>query len=240
MGLTGPNPGTAAFSMPPDEATQVRLAKDLTRAIQQMLADGTLRALIDDLPASVTANVIAILAGGLSTTTVTASGAISGSSLGISGGSNLVGGITSAGVASTNVTLLPGTRSIVYVSDASGVIGQTTSSIVYKTNIAPVPYTAEQFLSVMPLVFEYIGQVDIRDNPANPNYDPAYEVPLEVGLIAEHLVEAGMPLYVLFEADGTTPMNIDYSTFGVHAALVIGRDHEARLRRLEQDYGSKA
>ena len=55
-----------------------------------------------------------------------------------------------------------------------------------------------------------------------------------MGIVAEHLLAAGLDLYVLFEADGVTPTNLDYPTFGAYAALVIGRDHEDRITRLER------
>lgn len=141
-------------------------------------------------------------------------------------------GLTSLGVGSTDITALPGTRYTVWVNVTSGRIGQTASSITKKTNLEPIPYTASQFLSVMALVFEYIGQVDIRDNPENSNYNPDYVVPLEVGLVAEHLIAVGLSLYVQFSELGD-PVNIDYATFGAHAALVIGQDHEARIAALE-------
>lgn len=87
-------------------------------------------------------------------------------------------------------------------------------------------------------MFQYIGQIAIREDPKNENYDPEYVVPVDVGMIAEHLVEAGLELYVFFESDGVAPKNIDYPTFGAHAALVIGRSHAQQLaeisRRLDE------
>lgn len=141
-------------------------------------------------------------------------------------------GLTSVGAYNLNVTTLPGDRRTAWIH-ASGALGQTVSSRRFKTSIVRVPSTAAQFLQVMPALFEYIGQVDIRDNPENPNYDPAYVVPVEVGVIAEQLVEAGLSEYVFFEDDGTTPLGVNYAEFGVHAALVIGADHEDRIAALE-------
>jgi hypothetical protein len=151
-----------------------------------------------------------------------------------------VAGLSSLGVTSTNVTLLPGTRAAVWVNYTAGVLGQTVSTIVQKTNLADVPYSAAQFLQVIPYVFEYIGQVDIRDNPQNAYYDPNYVVPLEIGMMAEHLIEAGLELFVIYEADGTTPANIDYAAFGAVATLVIGRDHEQRITAIERALDVKA
>lgn len=149
-------------------------------------------------------------------------------------------GISSLGVTTTNVTLLPGTRAAVWVNFTAGVFGQTVSTIVQKTNLASVPYTAAQFLRVMPHVFEYIGQIDIRDNPSNAYYDPDYVVPLEIGMMAEHLLDAGLELFVIYEADGKTPANIDYAAFGAVATLVIGRDHELRIAALEEALNVRA
>jgi hypothetical protein len=198
-------------------------------AQQLFRAKEKVEALIDSLPALVTA----YLASGFTTGSMTSTGNVTvGGNVSASGTVTATAGLTSLGVGATDVTLLPGTRYQTWVNVPTGIIGQTASTITKKTNLAPVPYTAAQFLSVMALVFEYIGQVDIRDNPSNPNYDPHYIVPLEIGLVAEHLIEAGLSLYVQFNEAGE-PMNIDYATFGAHAALVIGRDHETRIAALE-------
>lgn len=174
-----------------------------------------------------------LINGILEQTEVNVSGSVTAGGNGIFGGTvTATAGITSTGVAAFNVTTLPGGRSAVWIHDSSGIMGQTTSSLRYKTDVTEVPYTAAQFVSVMPVVFAYIAQKDIRDNPDNPNFDPEYRVPVEVGLVAEWLVDAGLDLYVLRDLDGE-PKNIDYATFAAHAALVIGRDHDQRLRRLE-------
>lgn len=144
-------------------------------------------------------------------------------------------GLSSLGVTTTNVTLLPGTRAAVWVNYTAGVLGQTVSSILQKDNLAPVPYTAAQFLRVMPYVFEYIGQIDIRDNPENPYYDPDYVVPLEIGMMAQHLLAEGLDLFVIFDAAGE-PTNIDYAAFGAVATLVIGLDHDQRISELEAKF----
>jgi len=169
--------------------------------------------------------------------------------LSVTGNSTLTGGITSTGVAGFNVTTLPGGRSAVWIHDASGVMGQTTSSIVYKMDLGELPFTATDFIATSPYVYHYRAQVDIRDNPENPFYDPDYEVPWEVGYMAEHLVENNLGLFVLYDSEGV-PKNIMYDLFGAVAAVVIGREHDraigelraevAELRSLVKGYGSKA
>lgn len=140
-------------------------------------------------------------------------------------------GLTSPGVYTTDITLLPGARTSAWVHN-TGVLGQTISSITKKTNLQQVPFTASQFLSVLPFIYEYKGQVDIRDNPENEYYDPKYVVPHEVGMMAEHLIDAGLEIFVEYDED-SQPNGIRYELFGAVAALVIGADHEERLKKLE-------
>jgi hypothetical protein len=142
-------------------------------------------------------------------------------------------GVTSIGAYGTDITLLPGLRSDLWVH-AGGTFGQTVSTIAKKMNLGQVPFAAADVLACVPFVFEYIGQVEIRDNPDNPYFDPAYVVPLEIGMMAEHLVERGLDLFVYFEEDGRTPRGINYALFGAVCALVVGRDHEERLANTER------
>lgn len=142
------------------------------------------------------------------------------------------GTFTSAGVALTDITTIPGTRTSVWVHDSAYVVGQTSSTIRKKTNLETVPFTAAQFRSVQPYLFQYKAQLAIRDDPENPYYDPDYEPTMEVGLMAEHLVEAGLGAFVLYDSDGL-PANIDYAAFGAVAAIVIARDLDQRLSALE-------
>ena len=179
-------PGSLAWAIPPGEDALVREQQDQARTAREnaaarrledseigdggeLLVNGSLR-----VTGSLTMPGALASAGALVAATAVNAGTnvTAGNDVISNGRGVFTGGITSVGVAATNVTLLPGSRSIVYVVDATGVIGQTTSSIRYKTELAPVEYTAAQFLDVMPLVFRYIGQLDIRNNPDNPNYDP--------------------------------------------------------------------
>ena len=79
-------------------------------------------------------------------------------------------------------------------------------------------------------MFQYRAQLAIRDDPKNPEYDPAYIVPTEIGLIAEHLIEHNLGAFVFYELDGKTPRGINYDMFGAIAPLVVLSDHETRLK----------
>lgn len=178
--------------------------------------------------------VDAYLASGFTTGSMTASGSIT-----VGGNANVTGtvtgtaGITSVGAYNLNVVGLPGSGRVAAWIHSSGAFGQTVSSERYKTGIEPVPYTAEQFLAVAPVVFEYIAQRAIRDDPENPYYNPDYVVPLEVGVIAERLIDAGLDLYVAWEDEARTiPQGVHYAEFAAHAALVIGRAQQEQLDAL--------
>jgi len=142
-------------------------------------------------------------------------------------------GLTSVGAANFDVTTLPGGRDALWINTATGRIGQTSSTLRKKTNLRPVEYTAEQFLAVAPTLYEYLAQLAIRDDPENPNYDPQYVVPTDVGVIAEHLIEAGLDAFVIFDGEGL-PANVDYGRFAAIGLLVIGRSAEERMERLRE------
>jgi hypothetical protein len=141
------------------------------------------------------------------------------------------GGITSAGVYALDVSTLPGTRRTNWTV-STGQIGYAPSSILTKNILGDVEISAAQFLACGPAAFEYLGQVDIRDNPENPNYDPEYVVPVELGHVAEWLEENGCGAFVFRHEDGS-PAGIDYAGFGAVGFVVVGRDHEQRIRTLE-------
>lgn len=176
--------------------------------------------------------VDAYLASGFTTGSMTASGSIT-----VGGNANVTGtvtgtaGVSSVGAYNLNVVGLPGSGRVAAWIHSSGAFGQTVSSERFKTNIRPLPYTAEQFMSVMAVVFEYIAQRAIRDDPENPYYDPNYVVPIDGGVIAERLLEAGLDLYVQWADDEQTiPQSVDYALFATHAALVIGHAHERQIQ----------
>ncbi len=222
------------YRVPPSDETYLRdVIQGIQRRLRELEAlDGSqiyntvqeLKNLVNGLLTQVNGIFSGYVTAG---TTVTAGGNITTPAVVIG-----AGGVASVGAYNTDITLLPGLRSDLWVHQG-GTFGQTVSTITKKMNLGELPFTATDVLAVAPFVFEYIGQVDIRDNPDNPYYDPDYVVPLEVGMMAEHLVERGLGLFVYFEIDGATPRGINYGLFGAVCLLVVGRDHEERLRKLE-------
>ena len=132
-----------------------------------------------------------------------------------------VAGINSVGAYNLDVTTLAGSRRGAWWHQ-SGAAGYAPSTRARKQNIRGSDFRPEQFMAIAPQVFEYRAQADIRDNPENPQYDPSYVVPLEVGLIAEDLIEAGLGAFV-FEDENGRPAGIDYATFGAICSLVLGQ-----------------
>lgn len=150
------------------------------------------------------------------TNNITAGGTITGQGV-VTG----VAGINSVGAYNLDVTTLAGSRRGAWWHQ-SGAAGYAPSTRERKQNIRSADFRPEQFMVIAPKVFEYRAQADIRDNPENPQHDPNYVVPLEVGLIAEDLIEAGLGAFV-FEDDEGRPAGIDYATFGAICSLVLGQ-----------------
>lgn len=150
-----------------------------------------------------------------------------------SGEGNFAAGIRSTGAAALDVSTLSGSRQSTWQHISTGRFGYAPSTLAEKRNLRPVPFSAAAVLEIAPRVFHYRGQLDIRDNPDNPEYNPEYQVPDEVGVIAEELIAAGLELFVVRGEDGA-PRGVHYDLFGVVAALLVGRDHEARIVELER------
>lgn len=151
-----------------------------------------------------------------------------------SGTGNFSAGLTSVGAANLDLSTIAGARQDVWQHIGTGRYGYAPSTIEAKTQIEEgLPFTAEDVYEVVPVVWEYIGQVDIRENPENPEYDPTYVVPLEIGLLAQWLVKRNMSIFVIFHEDGVTPKTINYSLFGAVANLVAVRDLNQRMLTLE-------
>lgn len=213
--------GNGYQGQPTDALDQLRMIlQDVRRRLSELEAlDGSqiyntvqeLRRLVDGLIEQTEVNVSG---------NVTAGGTVTGTA-----------GITSTGVYALDVTTLPGGRAATWVH-VTGRLGQTVSSITKKTDLTPAPYKASQFLACAPFLYHYTAQLDIRDNPDNPNFDPAYVVPWDVGFIAEYLIDNGLGDFVFFNEDGS-PRGIHYAEFGSVFAAVVGRDHEARIVALE-------
>ncbi len=99
-------------------------------------------------------------------------------------------------------------------------------------NLSDLPFTAVDARAVRGYLFQYKGQQAIRDDPENANYDPAYKVPWDVGLMAEDLIAHNMACFVVFEEDGVTAKTINYDLFGAIVPLVLDADTDRRLREL--------
>ena len=166
-----------------------------------------------------------------SPSTISAVTNISAANVTASGQVTATSALSSVGAYNTDVSLLAGARQTVWQHN-SGIYGFAPSSEVLKTSIGEPPFTAQDVLACTPVVFEYKAQIAIRDDPENPQYDPTYVVPTEIGLIAETLVEHGLELFVFWNEDGS-PRGINYDLFGAVALLVVAQDHEARLAALE-------
>jgi hypothetical protein len=163
---------------------------------------------------------------------ITASSTVTGATVHATGTVVADAGITSVGVYGLDVSTLPGTRRTNWTV-VTGQIGYAPSSILTKNILGEVQITAAQFLACGPVVFEYLGQVDIRDNPENPNHDPNYVVPTELGHIAEWLEQNECGAFVFRHEDGS-PAGINYAEFAAVGFVVVGRNHEARLQALER------
>ena len=246
------NPGSLASLMPMGEDSFVRAQRDLERRQQEeaaarglgastigtggeLLVQGSLRVTGSITVPGTLASAGAVTAG----TNVTAGGQIvAGTSLFattdvVASTGTVYGnaGITSAGAYALDVSTLPGGRAAAWIHN-TGRFGQTVSSILKKMDLEETPFTAADFLACMPYVFHYIAQADIRNNQDNPYYDPDYVVPWDVGFMAEHLIANHLELFVFYKEDGSVG-GIHYAEFGAIATIVIGRDHENRLRALE-------
>ncbi len=184
----------------------------------------TLKMLVNDLVATVNA---------LAASGVTWQGPVStGGGITASGEGNFAAGLRSTGAAALDLSTISGSRQPAWQHIATGRYGYAPSTLAEKRNVRPVPFTAAEILAVAPRLFWYRGQLDIRDNPENPAYDPEHQVPDEIGLIAEELIAAGLEMFVVVDDDGT-PRGVHYELFGAVAALVVGADHEARIAALE-------
>lgn len=166
---------------------------------------------------------------------VNATGSVAASTNVTGGGTgDFAAGLTSVGAAGLDLSTIAGARQDVWQHIGTGRYGYAPSTIEAKTKIDEgLPFTAEDVYEVVPVVWEYIGQVDIRDNPKNEGYNPDYIVPLEIGLLAQWLVKRNMGIFVIFHEDGVTPKSINYPLFGAVANLVAVRDLNERVRFLE-------
>ena len=161
---------------------------------------------------------------------VATSGTVTGGSVTATGVVTGNAGITSTGAAALDLSTIPGSRQPAWQHIATGRYGFAPSSLDTKMNLSTVlPFSAEDVYAAVPYVYEYIGQVAIRDNPENEYYDPDYIVPTELGLIAQYLIENNMSMFVVFNDSGE-PKTVDYALFGAIANLVAVQNLDNRIR----------
>lgn len=225
------------YSLPPEDGYDalIRRLQDAERRIAELeRPTGT-------QTAGALAKLQNVIAGILNATNFTVPGFISAGST-ISAGGDITStggrgvfasGLNSVGAYGTDVSLLAGARQPVWQHN-SGVYGFSPSSIVKKVNLGQVPFSAEDILECTAFVYQYRGQVAIRDDPENENYDPSYVVPTEIGFMAEHLIDHGLASFVIFDGDGK-PVTIDYALLGAVAAIVVGQDHAAKLKTMQAE-----
>lgn len=135
--------------------------------------------------------------GGIAPTTVSASGAVSGTT------GRFDSGLYSTDAYSFNMT---GTR-VTGWHQIDGHIGTASSSERFKTNIvdAKLIDKAEAILSIEIDYYNYKAEIAKRDDPASPGYvGPGYQVHQELGAIAERLHEADLWEFVVYERDTIT------------------------------------
>ena len=191
------------------------------QALQQI------RDLIDGILAQENGNFTGYVNAG---TTITAAGHITSTG----GRGYFASTLYSVGSSATDLSALAGLRQNawqLYTGPNIGLYGYSPSSFRSKTHWQKVNYTAAQFLACFPYVYEYRGQVAIRDDKRHPNHDPNYVVPLEIGYLAELLIKNGLGIFVTMK-DGV-PIGIDYAAFAAVGMTVIGREMSARAD--EQD-----
>lgn len=134
---------------------------------------------------------------------------------------NIESGGLLRGIESYNYNITSAGRRAAWI-DSAGFIGHTASSERYKQDINVADIDPEAVLALEPLMFRYRQAVaELGD-----------EAPVEIGLIAEQLHDAGLTAFVFYDADGK-PEGVHYELWAlaVHAAV---RHVNERLNTLEE------
>lgn len=127
---------------------------------------------------------------------------------------------------------------------SNGDAGYASSSLAKKVLIDSVELPDPiAVLDLCDTYFHYRAELDKRDNPENPEYDPSYHVALEWGSIAEWAHELGLWQIVVYE-DHWKPVALHYELMGLLAiratryvlefARAERRERLALDRRVEQ------
>lgn len=147
----------------------------------------------------------------------------------------------------TNITA---TRVAVWGRTSDGFLGTATSSEKRKANIRPLDIDPEAVLSIEPVYYQWIEQLQERERRANmspddPDYLEDMHVSTEVGMIAERLHEAGLWQFVVYarNPDDTVMLNEDgeavpdgihYVNWGV-ALQVVARYLASQMAAMQAD-----
>lgn len=149
-------------------------------------------------------------------TTITAGGALSGSSVTATSGDVTAAGNVTAGsnMSSPNVFgtsifaanagnvagNITAPRTTLWARNSDGYIGNTLSSIRFKTNVTDSGIDPLAVLAFSVKHYQYIAELRKRDDPTFEFYvGPHYHVALEIGGIAEELHELGLWEFVIYE-----------------------------------------
>lgn len=140
-----------------------------------------------------------------------------------------VANATGSGARITNLgatTAAGGTsRTAVYASN-TGVLGTNSSTARVKQDISDATLNIEEILSIKPKFFRYIEAVSELGDDA----------PVEVGFLAEDLIEAGLEKYVFYDTEGL-PQGIAYEMY-VTALQTVVKDQSVKINDLTESLAS--
>jgi hypothetical protein len=145
-------------------------------------------------------------------------GAVASLNLSIDGGTTVFGGLLDSNDTYNNE--ITTTRRAMWMSSA-GVFGYASSSQTKKQDIIEANLNPAAILSIQPKLFRYIKAVEEFGDDA----------PIELGMVAEDLHDAGLTHFVDYDDDGTI-QGIHYSMYVVALQAVV-RDLASRLAVLE-------
>lgn len=116
-------------------------------------------------------------------------------------------------------------RTAVYASN-TGVLGTNSSTARVKQDISDATLNIEEILSIKPKFFRYIEAVSELGDAA----------PVEVGFLAEDLIEAGLEKYVFYDTEGL-PQGIAYEMY-VTALQTVVKDQSVKINDLTESLAS--
>lgn len=116
-----------------------------------------------------------------------------------------------------------------YINGPDGRLSRGASSRRYKKDIQALSIDKQAVLALTLVTYHYRAFVFDADDPLRS--DP----PLEVGLIAEDLHDAGLGWLVAYDNEGR-PDSIRYDRIAL-ALLPVVQDHEARITAIEEALG---